>query len=120
MDALLKEINERRMVMRIKSVGDRHAPATIVSNDDLRTRIHTTTHRHDQLILIGDFSAQVGRDYAASERVIWYQGTGNENSKGSFLLTMCTEFQLAIRKTLFRIGGVTTRETLTFDRLQSS
>ena len=118
MDTLPKGINERRMVMRIRLSGDRHATiisayaSTMTYPDEEKERFYENlktiirkTARHDKLILLGDFNARVGSDLTAWERVIGHHGVGNENSNGSLLLTMYAEFQLFITNTLFQQAG---------------
>ena len=114
-DTLLKGINERVMVIRIRLSGDRHATIisayepTMTYPDEEKGRLYENlkaiirkTARHDKLILLGDFNARVRSDLIAWERFIGHRVVENENSNGSLILTMCAEFQLVITNTLFQ------------------
>ena len=67
---------------------------------DFYQSLHTTISA-DKIILLGDFNARVGRDYSIWPGVIGKHGVGNENSNGTLLLSLCTEFELCITNTLF-------------------
>ncbi|XP_033106174.1 craniofacial development protein 2-like [Anneissia japonica] len=55
----------------------------------------------DKIMLMGDFNARVGQDYITWPKVLEKYGCGKLNSNGEFLLTLCTEHQLAITNTFF-------------------
>lgn len=57
----------------------------------------------EQILLMGDFNARVGRDFEAWPKVLGRHGVGNMNSNGLLLLSMCTQFNLAITNTMFRL-----------------
>ena len=59
----------------------------------------------DKLILLGDFNARVGCDHNQWEGVLSKNGTGKMNANGLLLLSKCTEYNLVITNTLFRIAG---------------
>ena len=60
---------------------------------------------NDKLILLGDFIARVGRDHSRWEGVLDRHGTaGNLNANGLLLLSKCTEYDLAITNTVFRMA----------------
>ena len=57
----------------------------------------------DKLLLLGDFNAQVGREFTVWPGVIGCQGVSNSNSNRLLLLLICTEFKLCITNTVFRL-----------------
>ena len=70
--------------------------------DDLDSVISATS-RTDKLILMGDFNAIVGTDHRTGEEVIGTEGVGKCKSNGLLLLTKCTEHELLITNTVFRL-----------------
>ena len=108
-------VNERIMKLRLSL--DRNQYATVIcayaptldADDEVKEvfyseldEILTSTHRHDKIILLGDFNARVGRDQELWKGVIGKEGVGNCNSNGIHLLTLCSEHQLVITNTMFR------------------
>ena len=71
-------------------------------HDDLNSVI-SAAPRTDKLILLGDINAKVGTDHQTWEGVIGSEGVGKCNSKGLFLLRKCTEHELLITNTVFRL-----------------
>ena len=59
---------------------------------------------NDKLILLGDCNARVGLDHSRWEGVIGRHGTGNLNANGLLLLSKCTEYDLVITNTVFRMA----------------
>ncbi|XP_050675965.1 uncharacterized protein LOC126972906 [Leptidea sinapis] len=57
----------------------------------------------DKLILLGDFNARVGTEYIAWKNVLGRHGVGKCNTSGVALLTLCSEFNLSITNTFFRL-----------------
>lgn len=57
----------------------------------------------EQILLLGDFNARVGREYQSWPGVLGKNGVGSMNSNGQLLLTLCTQFDLTITNTLFRM-----------------
>ena len=69
--------------------------------EELANAIHAVP-RNDKLILAGDFSARVGRDFSAWPGILGRHGAGKDNANGTLLLTLCTEHQLVITNTVFQ------------------
>ena len=107
-------INERLMTMSLPTDGDTlclvsaYAPTLGSSDetkerfyDDLSIAIKAVPHSH-KLLVMGDFNARIGRDYANWPNVIGTQGVGNENSNGTLLLSLCAQNDLVITNTIFQ------------------
>ena len=58
--------------------------------------------RIDELLLIGDFNARIGRDNDKWPLVMGKLGIGKCNSNGDLLLALCSEFELTVTKTMFK------------------
>ncbi|KAL8561421.1 hypothetical protein ACOMHN_037318 [Nucella lapillus] len=56
----------------------------------------------DTLILLVDFNARVGTNYTIWKSILGPHGTGNINSNGLLLLSLCADNNLTITHTLFR------------------
>ena len=54
-------------------------------------------------ILLGDFNARVGRNHDIWHGVNGHHGVGNMNSSALRLLSLCSEFGLAITNTFFQL-----------------
>ena len=58
--------------------------------------------RTDQLVLIGDFNARIGRDNDKWPLVMVKQGIGKYNSTGVLLPALCSDFELIVTNTMFK------------------
>ena len=70
---------------------------------DLDTEL-SDTPATDNLIMLCDFNAKVGRDEEQWRGVIGKHGAGKMNSNGLLLLSKCAEHNLLITNTLFRLA----------------
>ena len=107
-------INERLMTMSLPlddftlSIISAYAP-TLASSDETKEafygaltdaiKVIPSSHK---LLVMGDFNARVGTDNASWENVIGNHGLGNENSNGTLLLSLCSQFELVITNTVFQ------------------
>ena len=57
----------------------------------------------DKIILLGDFNVWVGSNHDIWHGVIGHHGVGIMNSSGLRLLSLCSEFGLAITNTFFQL-----------------
>jgi hypothetical protein len=53
----------------------------------------------DNIIVLGNFNARVGKDWKSWPSVIGKYGVGKMNSNGLMLLEFCTRFQLSVMGT---------------------
>ncbi|CAG4956922.1 unnamed protein product [Parnassius apollo] len=67
------------------------------------TRCIDRIRPREQILLLGDFSPRVGRDYDAWPKVLGRHGVGKMNSSGRLLLSFCAQLDLAITNTMFRL-----------------
>ena len=110
-----RPVSDRIMTMRLPL--DKNAFATLISvyaptltnSDENKEEFYnqlTTTlgqvPRTDKLLLMGDFNARIGSDFSKWPTVIGKHGIGKCNSNGELLLSLCSEFELAITNTLFK------------------
>ena len=107
-------INERIMTMSLPLqnstlfIISAYAP-TLGQSDETKEQFYTTLSdiikdvpSSHKLLLLGDFNARVGRDYASWENVIGKHGIGRENSNGTLLLSLCSQHNLIITNTIFQ------------------
>ena len=103
------------MTLRIELVKNQHA--TIISayasilnaEEDAKENFYaklydvlSSTSKDDKIILLGDFSARVGKDHRLWNETIGKERVGKVNANGTLLLTKCAEHNLVITNTLFR------------------
>lgn len=86
-----------------------YAP-TLDKDDDVKDKFYEEVTQQlsqirprEQVLLLGDFNARVGQDYEAWPKVLGRHGIGNMNSNGQLLLSLCSQFGLAITNTMFRL-----------------
>lgn len=86
-----------------------YAP-TLDKSDEIKDKFYEELTRcidrirpREQILLLGDFNARVGRDHEAWPKVLGRHGVGNINSNGLLLLSLCAQFDLAITNTMFRL-----------------
>ena len=107
-------INERLMTMSLPLEGcilsliSAYAP-TLPSSDESKESFYGTLSDAikaipipNKILLLGDFNARVGKDYASWENVIGKHGVGRENSNGTLLLSLCAQHGLIITNTIFQ------------------
>jgi len=58
--------------------------------------------RTDNILLIGDFNARIGRENDRWPLAMVKRGIGKCNSNGELLLALCSEFELILTKTMFK------------------
>ena len=111
--------SERLMSLRLPLARSKHmtiisayAP-TLVADDDVKdefycalTQLLQSVKPEDKLVLMGDFNARVGTDAEVWNGILGPHGTGNMNSNGLRLLSLCSEFDLTITNTRFQIKNI--------------
>ena len=111
-------INERLMKLRIPIAKSRHAtiisayaPTLSTCDEDKEAFYESlnllvkSTPSSNKLIILGDFNARVGQDNVCWKGVLGPHGLGKMNGNGLLLLTMCTETDLTITNSLFRMAN---------------
>ncbi|XP_063898002.1 craniofacial development protein 2-like [Helicoverpa armigera] len=108
-------ISDRIITLRLHLPNDNYlnvisvyAP-TMSNEDSVKDQFYeelsqclTSIRSSEQILLLGDFNARVGRDSESWPGVIG-NNVGNMNSNGQLLLTLCAQFDLTITNTLFRL-----------------
>ncbi|XP_048485578.1 uncharacterized protein LOC105392632 [Plutella xylostella] len=111
-------ISDRVTTLRLKldrnnylNVISVYAP-TLDKSDDVKDKFYEelsqcldSINAREQVLLLGDFNARVGRDYEAWPGVLGRHGVGNMNSNGQLLLSLCAQHELAISNTMFRLAA---------------
>ena len=110
-------VNERLMKLRLPLGRNRYATIisayapTLTSPEETieqfsanLSSVLDSVLANDKLILLGDFNARVGRDHCRWEGVLGRHGTGNLNANGLLLLSKCTEYDLAVTNTVFKMA----------------
>lgn len=108
--------SERLMSWRIPLSNSRHATLisvyapTLDSNEDIKDSFYghlnevlRTIPREDKIIILGDFNARVGSNQHLWEGVIGHHGVGSCNDNGFRLLSFCSQHDLTITNTMFRL-----------------
>ena len=108
-----RPVNNRLMSVRLKgkhiniSIIQCYAPTNDSSEEDKDVfysqlqREMENTPRHDQIIIMGDLNAKVGKDNTDYERVMGKHGIGIRNDNGERLVEFCAMNNLVIGGTLF-------------------
>ncbi|XP_046976400.1 uncharacterized protein LOC124542503 [Vanessa cardui] len=109
-------ISDRVMFLRLHLENDKHLniisvySPTLDKSDDVKDHFYEELSQTlsrirscEKILLLGDFNARVGRDFEACPGVLGRHGIGNMNSNGQLLLTLCSQFHLAITNTMFRL-----------------
>ena len=110
---------ERLLSLRIPLVRNEYvhiiaayAP-TLVSDEDRKDRFYSELTKilrgidpRDKVLLLRDFNARVGARRDLWSQVIGPHGIGKVNANGLRLLTLCTEFDLTITNTLFKLKKI--------------
>ena len=110
-----KPMSDRLMTLRLPLTNERnctviatYAPTmtngqeTIDSFYSQLYQVLRAVPNSDKIILLGDFNARVGQDHMTWPKVLGKFGTGKLNSNGELLISLCSEFQLAITNTFFK------------------
>ena len=110
-------VNDRLMKLRVPLTGERFATVlsvyapTMDNPEETKEMFYDalafavkSTPDTDKLVVLGDFNARVGRETARWPGVIGTHGVGKMNSNGLRLLSFCSEHQLAITNTMFRLA----------------
>ena len=108
-------INERLMTWRIPLKKNRYltiisayAPTLVtdeLTKDTFYSALDATLQNipnADKVVLMGDFNARVGKNWQLWDGALGRHGTGNMNSNGLRLLTLCAEHGLVLTNTLFQ------------------
>ena len=111
--------SERLMSLRVPLARSSHmtiisAYAPTLDADDVvkdefysaLTQLLQGVKRQDKLVLLGDFNARVGTDTEVWSGILGSHGTGNMNSNGLRLLSLCSEFDLTITNTRFQMKNI--------------
>ena len=111
-------VSERLMTLRIPLENNEYmtlicvyAP-TLTAEEEMKDRFYEeldvairSVNPRDKIILLGDFNARVGRR-SDLWSAIGPQGVGNMNTNGLRLLSLCSEHDLVITNTLFRLKNI--------------
>ena len=107
-------ISERLMTLplakgRYATLISAYAP-TFTSDDQSKEEFYYTLSNTisrvpntDELLLLGDFNARVGTNADFWQGVIGPHSVGNMNDNGLRLLSLCTEYNLSITNTFFKM-----------------
>ena len=109
-------ISERLMTLRVPLVRGEHmliisayAP-TLATDDEQKDTFYDAldsilrkANSKDKIVLLGDFNARVGTRRDLWKKVLGPHGVGKMNSNGFRLLSLCSQHNLTITNTLFRL-----------------
>ncbi|KAI8495103.1 hypothetical protein Bbelb_270890 [Branchiostoma belcheri] len=108
-------ISERLMLMRLNTAGgyvnliNAYAP-TLAASMELKDSFYgmlgqafSSIPHGEQLYLLGDFNARVGRDHDTWPTSLGHFGVGKMNENGQRLLEFCSERDLVITNTMFGV-----------------
>ena len=108
-------VSDRIITMRIHLAKDRNATIvsayapTMANPEDNKETFYSQlngTLRNipsiDNLLLIGDLNAWIGRENDKWPSTLGKYGIGKCNSNGELLLALCTEFNLIVANTMFK------------------
>ena len=86
-----------------------YAP-TLTSDDETKDSFYDDRHRtirsvpkNDNLVVLSDFNARVGCNHLLWDGLIGKHGHGNCNADGRLLLGLCTEHDVTVTSTPFRL-----------------
>ena len=109
-------ISDRLMTLRIEIEKGKHATLnsayapTMTNSDEVKEQFYEDLRSilaeapsTDKILLLGDFNARVGNNSDAWPSVIGCHRNGKINSNGLLLLSLCSEFELGITNTMFRL-----------------
>ena len=89
-----------------------YAP-TLDSSDDVKDRFYETLYstlrriwRNDEIILLDDFNARVGRNHDIWQGFIGHHGVGSMNSSGVRLHSICSKLGHAISNTFIHLRDI--------------
>lgn len=111
-----KSVDERLITMRLPLAKGRFATLisayapTLTSDDQQKNFFYENLSDvlcrvpvSEELILLGDFNARVGTEAEAWRNVISHHGVGKMNENGLRLLSLCSEHELVITNTIFKM-----------------
>ena len=104
-------INDRLMTLRLPLSGNKHATIvsvyapTMTNPDEVKDKFYDDLDNIISAIPVqtSSFNARVGTDHQTWEGVIGSEGVGKCNSNGLLLLRKCTEHDLLITNTVFKL-----------------
>ncbi|VDL92435.1 unnamed protein product [Schistocephalus solidus] len=112
--SLPQGINDHLMSLRLPLWGDKFASILsayappMTSSDAAKYKLYDDLHallatvpKAENLIVLGDFNARVGKDRASWRRVLSSHGLGSCNDNGLLLLRTCVEHRLLLTNTFF-------------------
>ena len=86
----------------------RHAPTLAATQEEKEQFYDQLSHAtnavpfKNQLFILGDFNARVGKDFKVWNKILGHHKIGNENANGSLLLKFCMVHNLAVTNTVFQ------------------